>query len=219
MPAASTLPQSLSHPAKWSEAELLRRTLAREERAWNELIRRYRPLLLRCIARVTARFAPHFGPSEIDEVYADVLLKLYRDDMRRLRLFDPARGTKLGSWLGTIALRTAYDALRSAGRRPVAGVDASVLEEESRRTPLDALLEKERWRCFGDVLGELTDRDRRFLQLYFDEGLEAPQVAAEMAINLKTVYTKKHKIRAHLRRSVAARPRDYPLADLEEMAA
>jgi RNA polymerase sigma-70 factor, ECF subfamily len=219
MPATQALPTASCPPDTWSEAELLRRTLAREDRAWRELVRRYRPLLIRCIAQITSRYAPHFGPSEIDEIYAEVLLKLYRDDMRRLRGFDVSRGTKLGSWLGTIAMRAAYDSLRSAGRRPLAGLDPSVLEEASDRTPLDALLEKERWGCLGELLGELTPRDRRFLELYFDEGLEPAAVAGEMAINLKTVYTKKHKIRAHLRRSVATRAADYPLADLEELAA
>lgn len=206
-------------PAAWTESQLLRRTLARDERGWEELIRRYRRLLYGCITRVTRRYAPHSSSSEIDEIYAEVLLKLYRDDMVRLRRFDPSRGTKLGSWLGTIATRTAYDSLRSASRRPLAGVEGGVLEETCHRTPLDALLEKERWRCFGDILGELTPRDRHFLELYFHQGLAAAAVASKMAINLKTVYTKKHKIRAHLRRCLASSPGDAPLADLETCAA
>ena len=34
--------------------------------------------------------------------------------------------------------------------------------------------------------------------LYYAEGLEAEQVAEEMGISVKTVYSKKHKIRTRL---------------------
>jgi RNA polymerase sigma-70 factor (ECF subfamily) len=200
-------------PADWSERLLLRRVLSREDRAWAELIRRYRSLIFRCITKVTARCAPGLGSADVDEIYGDVLLNLLRDDMRKLRLYNPARGTKLGSWIGMISINSAYDYLRSAGRRPILDrLDgAPDPREDDDRSPLDRLIEKERWDHLNELLADFTDKDRTFVSLYFGQGLEPEVIARHMSISLKTVYTKKHKIRAHLRRCVQG---ESPIADL-----
>ena len=41
------------------------------------------------------------------------------------------------------------------------------------------------------------------MRLYFGEGLEAEQVAGQMGISVKTVYSKKHKIRLRLESAMA----------------
>ena len=85
--------------------------------------------------------------------------------------------------------------------------------EECDRTPLDMLIEKERWSHLNDMLSEFTDKDRTFVELYYQRGMEADEIAAEMQISLKTVYSKKHKIRAHLVRCLE-RLQGSPIADL-----
>jgi RNA polymerase sigma-70 factor (ECF subfamily) len=191
-------------PIEWAEPELLERVLRREEVAWAELVRRYRSLIYRCITKVTGRYAPMLPNAEIDEIYAEVLLGLLRDNLRKMRLYDPARGAKLSSWIGMISVNTAHDYLRSMGRRPALDqIDGAPDEEEEyERTPLDVLLEKERWRHFNGLLSDFSDKDRTFLDLYYGQGLDAERVAGEMAISVKTVYTKKHKIRQHLRQRI-----------------
>lgn len=203
-------------PTEWSERELLRRVLRGQERAWAELLRRYRPLIYRCVAKVSP---PRSSAADLDEIYADVLMNLLRDDMRKLRLFDPGRGTKLGTWIGMISVQTAYDYLRSAGRRPLLDQGGGLREErdEGDRSPLDALIEKERWDHLNGLLADFTERDRTLLTLCYAEGLDAGAVARKMSISPKTVYTKKHKIRAHLKRLIEA-AQDSPIADLAHAA-
>jgi RNA polymerase sigma-70 factor (ECF subfamily) len=142
--------------------------------------------------------------AEIDEVYAEVLLALLRDEMRKIRMYDASRGAKLSSWIGMISVNTAHDYLRSVGRRPALDrIDgAPDGREEYERTPLDVLLEKERWSHFNGLLSDFSEKDRTFLDLYYGQGLDAESVADEMAISVKTVYTKKHKIRRHLRERI-----------------
>lgn len=203
-------------PADWTDRELLRRVLLGQENGWTELVRRYRSLIFRCITKVTCKFAPHMAGADVDEIYADVLLSLLRDDMRKLRLYDPTRGTKLGSWIGMISVNAAYDHLRAAGRRPMLDrLDgAPDPHEPCDRTPLDELMEKERWGHLNHILSEFSDKDRTFLSLYYAQGLDAETVANRMSISLKTVYSKKHKIRAHLRRVLTGFRGDSPIADL-----
>jgi RNA polymerase sigma-70 factor (ECF subfamily) len=204
------------NPSEWNDRDLLKSVLRSDARGWAELVRRYRPLIYRCITKVTLKYAPSLGSADLDEIYADVMMQLVRDDMHKLRIYNPTRGTKLGSWIGMISVNAAYDFLRSAGRRPLLDkVDGTVdPHEECDRTPLDQLIEKERWEHLNELLSEFTDKDRRFVELYYQRGLEADEIAAEMQISLKTVYSKKHKIRAHLVRCLERLADHSAIADL-----
>jgi len=203
-------------PAEWTDRELLRCVLRSDARGWTELVRRFRPLIYRCITKVTLKYSRSLGSADLDEIYADVMMQLVRDDMHKLRIYNPARGTKLGSWIGMISVNAAYDHLRSAGRRPLLDkVDGNIdPHEECDRTPLDLLIEKERWGHLNELLSEFSDKDRMFVELYYQKGMEAEEIASEMQISLKTVYSKKHKIRAHLMRCLSGLAGDSPIADL-----
>jgi len=209
------------NPADWSDAGLLKSVLRSDSRGWAELVRRYRPLIYRCITKVTLKYAPTLSSADLDEIYAEVMMQLVRDDMHKLRIYNPARGTKLGSWIGMISVNAAYDFLRGAGRRPLLDkVDGAIdPHEEVDRTPLDLLIEKERWGHLNEMLSDFTDKDRMFVELYYQKGMEADEIAAEMQISLKTVYSKKHKIRAHLMRCLASLSGESPIGDLASAAA
>ena len=104
-------------PADWTDAQLLVRVLSNQDVAWTELVRRYRALIFRCITKVTGR-AGGRGGIDVDEIFADVMMQLVRDDMHKLRIYDASRGSKLSSWIGMISINATYDYLRAAGRRP-----------------------------------------------------------------------------------------------------
>jgi RNA polymerase sigma-70 factor (ECF subfamily) len=218
MPVLARKARKPQTPAEWTDRQMLRRVLDNSEEGWTEMLRRYRPLIYRCITKVTNKHAPHLSSADLDEIYADVLMNLLRDDMRKLRMFNPRRGTKLSSWVGMISINSAYDFLRSASRRPlldkINGSPEPADDDNGDRSPLEVLMEKERWNHLNQALTDFSDRDRTFLSLYYEQGMEAAEVAAEMSISLKTVYSKKHKIRAHLRRCVSAFGSDSAIADL-----
>src|SRR5260370_9305696 len=87
--------------------------------AWNELIRRFRGLVFRCITKVAAKYDAVLSNEDVNEIFGDMCFNLLRDDMRKLRAYDPTRGAKLGSWLGLLAINTPYDYLRQTSRRPL----------------------------------------------------------------------------------------------------
>ena len=58
MPVLARRPPSKMPAPQWSDRELLRMVLRRDDAAWHELIRRYRSLIYRCITKVTGRYAP-----------------------------------------------------------------------------------------------------------------------------------------------------------------
>src|SRR5690242_5703422 len=107
------------NPTEWTDRELLRFVLRSDARGWTELVRRFCFFIYRCITKVTLKYAPSLGSADLDEIYADVMMQLVREDMHKLRIYNPSRRTKLGSWIGMLSVNAAYDFLRSAGRRPL----------------------------------------------------------------------------------------------------
>src|SRR5262245_34188797 len=161
-------PRPCASPKEWSDTELLRRTLRQDSRAWGELVRRYRSLIYRCINKVIGRYEAVLSSADADEIYAEVLITLVRDDMRKLRLYDASRGTKLSSWIGMISTNTAYDFLRGTARRPILDrIDGVPDIEALEASPLDDILSDERRAHLNGLLSDYSDKDRAFVSLYY----------------------------------------------------
>lgn len=181
------------------EMKLIDGLLAGSPSAWREFSGRFSRMIESCIVRITHRFPGIVGPEDAREIYALFCLNLLANDSRKLRTFDPARGTRFSSWLGLIAVHTAYDYLRTARRQPH-GPCVDDIAELVAHVPEAAenCVRKEQAKQVARLVEELSERDREFMALYFADGLSADQVARKMGISVKTVYTKKHKIRSRL---------------------
>jgi len=64
----------------------------------------------------------------------------------------------------------------------------------------------------ADVVSALPPRDREFVRLYFVDGRSPQEVAEALRMNVKTVYTKKHRLTRQLRDAVRARTEPLPAA-------
>ncbi|MGK3993988.1 RNA polymerase sigma factor [Sorangium sp. So ce1024] len=183
-----------------AEGALVKEMIAGNERAWRAFHARYDRLVHRCIAGVIARFSAVVAQDDIRDIHATLLMQLLANDMRKLRTFDAGRGTRLSSWIGTLAVRCAYDHLRGARRSPrCAPLDDAAVELPCERpSPQEHAERRERAALVGQVLHDFSDKDREFVALYFGEGLPPEQIAERMQISVKTVYTKRHKIQSRL---------------------
>jgi RNA polymerase sigma-70 factor (ECF subfamily) len=180
------------------EQALIDALLVDDDAAWREFNRRYSRLLLSCITRVTARFG-YATADDVQEIYATLCLQLLSNDKRKLRSFEAGRGTRLGTWLGLLATHTAYDFLRAVRRAPKHDelVNAASITSGAP-DPAETTLLREQAQLLAEALAELSEKDRLFVELFYGDGLPAEEVAARMGINVKTVYTKKHKLQARL---------------------
>lgn len=203
-PASST-PSSLAPLEPTEELELVRRIVDGDERALSELHTRYQRLALRCITRVTRRFSAVVSPEDASDIYANFFLALLAHDRQKLRSFDPSRGTRLSTWLGMLATHAAYDHLRSRRREPLrdGGVDPLDLVSPMP-DPFENVCRREHAELAAAAMADFSAKDRRFAELYFGEELDAVVVARRMQISVKTVYTKKHKLRARLESRLSA---------------
>jgi RNA polymerase sigma-70 factor (ECF subfamily) len=188
------------------DVELLAAALRGEPAAWRALLARFRRVIYACVAKVAMR-CPARVRLDFDDAYAEVLLQLVANDMRRLRRFDPHRGVPLSSWIGMIASQVTHDIVRRAACRPcpefeLTGED---LHDDWGPTPLTQLLEREYRAQLDPLLVELTDRERQFVELYYRRDLDPDEVAKVMHIRRTTVHTKNNKLHARLRRVYAQR--------------
>jgi RNA polymerase sigma-70 factor (ECF subfamily) len=185
----------------WTDTELLSRMLLRERLAWREFDQRFGRLILRCISKVTGRFRRCVQDEDVREIHAQLMLGLTQRDMHKLRSFEPERGHKLSSWIGMLATNCAWDYLRGISRQPR---QAPLAEAEFMGSldpdPCAQALERERMASVSEALSGFSEKDRVFVQLYYVDGLSPEEVAAEMDISVKTVYSKKHKITCRLQR-------------------
>lgn len=181
-----------------ADRALLEGLLNDDVTAWREFDRRYSRLMYRSIARVLQRFS-RVSDDDCQEVYSALCVQLLAHDKKKLRSYDDTRGAKLGTWLTLLANHAAYDHLRRC-RREVATEDVNTIETltSSHKSPFESCALQQEAQRVSDLLRDLSDKDREFMVLYYAEGLEPEEVALEMGISVKTVYSKKHKIRARL---------------------
>ena len=85
------------------EAELIERILARDERAWHQLVRHFEPTLRALIGE-----DEELQPSVIDDVLGDLWLRLMEHDMRRLRSFSASKSAPLSAWLAMQATQVVF---------------------------------------------------------------------------------------------------------------
>ncbi len=181
--------------------ELIRRMLSRDEGAWRDFSTRYARVIYRCITKVTTKFSSFVRQADVEDIHSQLLVQLLAHDMIKLRSFDPERGKKFSSWIGLLAINAAYDHLRAVRRSVVALAPVDELAEmisEDGPSPVDVIEHHEQAAMLRSAVVDLSERDRQFVELYYTDGLEPEQIATRMQISVKTVYSKKHKIEAHL---------------------
>jgi RNA polymerase sigma-70 factor (ECF subfamily) len=191
--------------ARDEELVLLRGLLAGDEAAWRRFHNQYDRLIYRCIRKVTHGFSAVIRNEDEREIYSNLVVQLLSNDKRKLRSFDPDRGSRLGTWLGLLATHAAYDYLRSIRREvprvPLAEADSACFEGAS---PLEQVERKQRSGMVKKLMNRLSAKDQQFVALYFSRGMSPEAVASAMRISVKTVYSKKHKIQSRLETIVAA---------------
>jgi RNA polymerase sigma-70 factor (ECF subfamily) len=182
-----------------TDVELIERLLAHDQAAWREFVRRFDRLVWRCITKVTVRFSNVVTAEDVREIHANFYGALMANDLHKLRMFKPEKGNKLGTWIGMLAINCTWDYLRSISRQPNA--DPMTIAEErasSAPDPYEHVAQRETFSKVERLLSRFSRKDRTFVLLYYVESRTPEEIADEMGISVKTVYSKKHKIRTRL---------------------
>ncbi len=192
--------------ATMPEEKLLAAVLAREPGAWVGFYARYERLMIACIKKTLRRYSAFHTDEDVEDLASSVCLNLVKDDYKKLRTFDGARGYKLSSWVGLIATNTTLDSLRrrAPSHTTLDGPDAENPIEIADHTndPGDALERRQELAAVLTAIRDLSPTEREFLELYYDDEAEPEEIAKRMGISVNTVYSRENKLREKLRKLV-----------------
>jgi RNA polymerase sigma-70 factor (ECF subfamily) len=167
-----------------SDGDLVRRTLAGEQQAFEVLVHRYSRLVFRVIRGMVPG-------AEVEDIGQEAFLRAYRS------LGQVQQGSSVGPWLARIAVNLCYDHLRRRRRRPerffseLGPEETTVLDrlvqDESTLREIDRLFLRD---LAEKLLGQLAPQDRAVLLLKEREGMETKEVAkilgcSEVAVRLR----------------------------------
>lgn len=134
---------------------LVKRAQDGDQRAWDQLVERYAPL----VWSVCRRY--RLSPVDSDEVGANVWLRLV-EGLGKLR--EPAA---LPGWLATVAGRECLRVLRE--RRGQVQIEGDEFADETTAEADAELLRQERFIALRQAFTDLPERCRRLLTLLFGE--------------------------------------------------
>jgi RNA polymerase sigma-70 factor (ECF subfamily) len=181
------------------ERDLIRRCLARDERAYRELVRQYQGAVMSLAWRITG------NAEDAAEVAQETFIRV----LRSLQSYDPARPFR--TWLFKIASNLALDSIRRRKRRPIALEDLGdeggppIEPADPGPGPDEGLRIGRSDARFEGLVQELPEHYRAILHLRYREELSYEEIAETMSVPLGTVKVRLHRAHEMLRRKLIAR--------------
>jgi RNA polymerase sigma-70 factor, ECF subfamily len=134
------------------------------------------------------------GHATVEDTAQDVFLQVFR----QLAAWKPGRSARLSTWILTITARRAIDELRK--QRPTLLAD---IEHTSEARGDDRAIRKELIAAIEAALRELSPELRAAFLLREYHGLDYPEIASALSIELGTVKSRLSRARAALRARLA----------------
>ena len=181
-----------------SDVELVERTHAGEEAAFEELFNRHR----RRVALIGSRFFRQ--REQIEEIVQESFTKAYF----ALPDFFNQQEASFAAWIARIAFNACYDELRRMKRRPESAM-SDVSEEEAawlkEKVRAEEAVDDIEGRAVsrdlaGKLLSRLSPEDRLVLVMLDAEGLSVGEIARLNGWSTSKVKVRAHRARARLRR-------------------
>jgi RNA polymerase sigma-70 factor (ECF subfamily) len=139
---------------------------------------------------------------EAEEVLGETFWQVWNGAQQ----YDPARGA-MEAWVSSIARSRAIDLLRARKRRD-AGRTHQDMEPQTaagapHHLPEELTLQGERERAVASALAELSEAQRRPIELAYYEGLSQAEIAGRLGQPLGTIKTRMRLGLLHLRQVLA----------------
>ena len=168
------------------DRELLRRCLNKDSGSWNEFVDRYLSLIYHVIGYTAHLRSVRLGPEDVEDIAAEVLLKIVANNYRVLREF---RGeSSLATYLTVVARRICVQELvrrqqrKDAIARGDLRVPARELDEEpAAQKGVESLEEVEK------LLRRLSGREREIVRLYYLEARTYEEISTETDVPVNTI--------------------------------
>lgn len=188
------------NPLTEVDRKLLKRCLNRDPGSWNDFVDRFLSLIYHVIGYTAHLRSVRLTPEDVEDIAAEVLLKIVASDFRVLREF---RGeASLATYLTVVARRICIQELvrrqakqaqlRAAFGMPEVGAEESPVAVKG----LESLEEVEK------LLRRLAGREREIVRLYYLEGRTYEEISTATEVPVNTIGAILSRARKKLRSSV-----------------
>ncbi|HEY2391487.1 MAG TPA: sigma-70 family RNA polymerase sigma factor [Candidatus Angelobacter sp.] len=195
-------PASIGHTglgyAQAGTPQLIAGCLSMDKIAWEEFVRRYRPLIARVIFRSVHRIG-NTSPALVEDLVQDVFLKLLNNNFYILKNFETEQGPALSGFLKIVATnvadgycRTVMADARGAWTSEEQFLKNPGTELNSHLEAVDSSSTTEREILIEEINRQLQtysqdpnfERDRKIFWLYYREGLSAQAISSLPGLGL-----------------------------------
>jgi RNA polymerase sigma factor (sigma-70 family) len=176
--------------SKFSDIELIEQTLAGNQSAYADLVKRHQRFVFTLALRFTKR------REDAEEVAQDCFIKAYRS------LTGFQKQSKFSTWLYSIVYTTAMTFLRKK-RVDTSSIDdeATYLQIESRSSAYDAHNAENKSRSFylNQAIEQLSADDAAIITMFYRGEQSLEEIARAMGIEANTVKVKLFRARQRLK--------------------
>ncbi len=180
------------------DRDLLKRCLGRAPGSWNDFVDRFISLIYHVIGYTAHLRSTHIGPEDVEDIAAEVLLKIVGNDFKVLREF---RGqSSLATYLTVVSRRICIQELiRRQKNRGSSKWDADMPDAAPAALKgMESLDEVEQ------LLKALSGKEREIVRLYYLEGRTYEEISTETEVPVNTIGAVLSRARKKLRESAAA---------------
>lgn len=166
------------------------------------LVREYGGLICNTVRKTLLFAGVVFMQEDIEDLQADVYIRIFDNDCRRLRQFNPDK-LSLAGWIKLIANQTTINEIRKKDPHAIAKRSEKVLLEDFLVT-MDSDNGKhfetlEKMRAVKAAMAEMKPRDRDVIRLFFFQQLSLKEVAKTIGKNAKATQAVKNRARKRLK--------------------
>ena len=178
------------------DAQLVKRCLAGEDSAWEELLRAHNRKVYNLCYRFTGR------PGEAEDLTQEVFIKIFQT----LRSYDEAQGT-FGTWMNRVARNHLVDHYRRTHKDRLTSSledEPAVLQETPSKEehPMARVESRERHEMLQAALGRLSPDMREAVVLRDFQDLDYDEIAQVLGVPQGTVKSRINRGRLELARVI-----------------
>lgn len=192
-----------------TDLDLIRLALRGRRQAQTLLVQRLNPVICAHVRRVFGARALSFKSEDGRDLVQRVWQRLWEDEGRRLRAFDPEQAS-LEHYVGFIARRVAQERLRVSGEERA--VDAQATPQQAEGVPASspspesaAVGRVAAEQLFAHLLATLPERGGLVLKLVYADGLAPVEAAQALGVNRQVIDNWLHRIRKEARAFLSTR--------------
>ena len=168
------------------DRDLLKRCLNREPGSWNDFVDRFLSLIYHTIGYTAHLRSARLSPEDVEDIAAEVLLRLVADNFKVLRDF--RKESSLATYLTVVARRICVNELvrrqkvRDAIKRGESRLAAQDLDDApAAQKGMESLEEVEK------LLRRLKGTEREIVRLYYLEGRTYEEISTETDVPVNTI--------------------------------